>query len=139
MVAKEGAFIPANDDDYVDFVFEATTGQHTIVVSTTQNSSGAIYNGKYTISNQVASPKLTVTKAELRNVAGGKQYGRLVEYAVTFKNNSSTDYDNQMTKWMYVKNTQGSFYGFIQSYDVSIAAGEEKTVTFTHLTSSLIF
>ena len=132
MVAKEGAFTPANDDDYVDFVFEATTGQHTIVVSTTPNSSGAIYNGKYTISNQVASPKLTVTKAELRNVAGGKQYGRLVEYAVTFKNNSSTDYDNQMTKWMYVKNTQGSFYGFIQSYDVSIAAGEEKTVTFTH-------
>lgn len=132
MVAYEGAFIPANGDDYVDFVFSATTGQHTIVVSTTQNSSDAIYNGKFTISNQVASPNLTVTNAVLRNVSGSKQYGRLVEYAVTFKNNSSTDYDNQMTKWMYVKNTQGSFSGFIQSYDVFIAAGEEKTVTFTH-------
>ena len=131
-VAQEGVYLPVGGEDYVDFFFDGTAGSHVLTISTTKNGSNPIYSKSMTISDELPNPLLTVTSAELKNVVDDKQYGRMMEYVVTFKNNSSDDYNTQLTKYMYVKNPKGSFSGFNQSIDVSIPAGEEKTITFTH-------
>ncbi len=136
IAAFEGAFVPANGDDFVDFLFPASAGSHNIAISTTQNQSDIIYSQLVTISDEWTYPLLTVTNTNLKNVAmvDGNlfQYGRLVEYEVTFKNESTIDYNNKLVKHMYVENPEGTFSGFSQAIDVSILAGEEKTILFTH-------
>lgn len=131
-VAQEGVYLPVGGEDYVDFFFDGTAGSHVLTISTTKNGSNPIYSESMAISDELPNPLLTVTSAELKNVVNDEQYGRMMEYVVTFKNNSSVDYNTQLTKYMYVKNPRGSFSGYNQSIDVSIPAGEEKTITFTH-------
>ena len=131
-VAQEGMYLPVGGEDYVDFFFDGTAGSHVLTISTTKNGSNPIYSESMAISDELPNPLLTVTSAELKNVVNDEQYGRMMEYVVTFKNNSFVDYNTQLTKYMYVKNPRGSFSGYNQSIDVSIPAGEEKTITFTH-------
>ncbi len=131
-VAQEGVYLPVGGEDYVDFFFDGTAGSHVLTISTTNNGSNPIYSESMAITDELPNPLLTVTSAKLKNVVNDKQYGRMMEYVVTFKNNSSVDYNTQLTKYMYVKNPEGTYSGYNQSIDVSIPAGEEKTITFTH-------
>ena len=130
--AYENAFIPVGGEDYVDFVFTGSTGSHAIKIALGGDGSSKIYEGNVVLSNELTSPELTLVKAELKNVQNSTQYGRLVELYLTLKNASSTDYNNQLTKEMWVKNPLGRYSGFTQTMDVTIPAGKEVTIPFTH-------
>jgi len=132
LVAYECAFIPANGDGFVDFVFSASKGSYNIIVSTDSEGSDPIYSDYFDITEVNTSPELELVKAEFKNVVGDNQYGRVMELFVTLRNNSENDYNNQFTKQMKVKNDQGSFDVYNQTFDVSISAGKEVTIPLTH-------
>ena len=133
LTAFENAFIPAGGEDYVDFVFSGSAGSHAIKIALDDDGSSAIYEGNVVLSNELTSPELTLVKAELKNVEGNNQYGRMMELYVTLKNESSKDYNDQLSKKMYVKKDEsGNYSGFTQTMNVTIPAGKEVTIPFTH-------
>ncbi len=136
LTAFENAFIPVGGEDYVDFVFSGSAGSHTVNISLSGDGSSSIYEKNVVLSDELTSPELTLVKAELKNVnvQGSVQYGRQVELYLTLKNTSTTDYNNQLTKEMRVKQPDPSKYYsvFSQTLDISIPAGKEVTIPFTH-------
>ncbi len=140
LVGYENAFIPVNGDDFVDFVISASPGSYTITISTNSDGSNPIYNQTFVISNELTSPALTLVNAELKNVVESvqdnkviyTQYGRVMELDIRVKNTASTDYHGQFTKEMWVKDTEGSNSGYTQTMNVTIPAGKEVTIPFTH-------
>lgn len=140
LTAFENAFIPAGGEDYVDFVFSGSAGSHAIKIALGGDGSSKIYEGNVALSNELTSPELTLVNAELKNVVESvqdnkviyTQYGRVMELDIRVKNTASTDYHGQFTKEMWVKNTEGSNSGYTQTMNVTIPAGKEVTIPFTH-------
>ena len=140
LTAFENAFIPAGGEDYVDFVFSGSAGSHAIKIALGGDGSSKIYEGNVVLSNELTSPELTLVNAELKNVVESvqdnkviyTQYGRVMELDIRVKNTASTDYHGQFTKEMWVKNTEGSNSGYTQTMNVTIPAGKEVTIPFTH-------
>jgi len=133
---QEGVFLAAGSDDYVDFFVESTAGKHSIIISEHEDGKPALYTNKsFTLADQSTTPTLELVSTDVRNVENDNQYGRLMEIYLTLRNNTTTDYNSQITKSMYSKKTTtgASYTGNSQKINVSIPAGATVTIPFTHV------
>jgi len=134
LASKERVYLSSGSEDYTDFVFNKDAGNYKIVVSTGSTTSGVLYsNDSFTLSDESNLPLLELVSAELKNLDGDVMYGSLIDGSIQLRNNSSADYESQMTFYLLTPSRvdeDGRQWWSVnrQRIPITIPAGEDMTV-----------
>ena len=135
---EEGIYIPVGGKDYVDIFFPVMTGTVNLVVSTDQSGTNALFtDNSFTLSASGSTqPVLTMVNYNIKNQGSGKMYGSMIDGTATLKNQTTQDFDGNLTLEVWIQSKSEGGYVYYNPREVlipiSIKAGEQKTVAINY-------
>ena len=131
LATYETPYLAPGAENYIDFYLNKNAGTYKVKFSLKKGPANIIYsNDAFTLTDESTIPVLDYVSSEIKNIDGSYMYGSLIDGTITLTNNTSTDYNNQLSLKLLKPRTYNSWWVFTETMPIYIPAGETATIPF---------